>query len=160
MFERNYSSRITPVYKYFLPCVWIAGLGMETRRLFLNPAAMTFTGINGVAPAGTQWFFLVLWLGSSVLVIWLASRVVWLRISGGQIYIRRFRDELQVDPRRLRDVDELWSFEPSLVSIRFVEQSGRRRTVWVITAFDSPPPDPDLASVLETLMRDCRVSAA
>ena len=157
MIDGTYSTPFTPFYKYVPPLAWIILMGLQTRSLFLHPDPLTIPGIGGVAPPGTQWVVLVVWLVGTAFLLWAAYRAVSLRIAGGQIYIRQFWREEHLDPKWLRDVDELWSIRPGWVTIGFVDQAGRSRRVWVYTDEDLSK---DLAGTLEKLMNEARAPAA
>ena len=56
--ERTLSAPMTPIVKFIVPPIWMAGFGYGTYELWKNPADVVFNGIKGAATPTDQWLFL------------------------------------------------------------------------------------------------------
>jgi hypothetical protein len=163
MLHGNYSSGLTGVYKYIFPLVWIGIFGWGTLQLFINPETVSFNNVRGGAPPGTEWLFLALWLMGSGALMWLSYRLAWLRVIDDTLHITRFGRETRIPPRLIRSVEELKNVQPHMIRIRFMDETGRDRIVWVMPEFRLRTGEAAAASLvtdLQSLVQASRVSAA
>lgn len=162
MLHGNYSSGLTGIYKYILPIGWIGVFGLGTLQLFVNPESVTFNNVPGGAPAGIEWLFLAIWLAGTAAMVWLSYRLVWLRIADGIVHITSLGKETTISPRWIRSVEELQRIQPQMIRIRFMDESGRDRIVWVLPEFglrSGEAAAPNLVRDLQSLVAQSRVSA-
>jgi|SRR5690242_5973754 hypothetical protein len=158
----DYSSSMTGFYKFIFAPLWIVGFGWGTLLFFTHPESVTFNGVRGGAPAGTEWVFLACWLGGSAFVLLISWRLAWLRVADGVFYITRLKKEIPVRPAWVRSIKGL-GLRPRVISIRFMDEAGQDHTVWFMPAFNWPSgrlADPDLLTDLQALVEKARASAA
>ena len=135
---RQLSSRFTFVHKYFVPALWIFGLGLLTYYLFLHPPTRSFNRLPG-GPGSAKWVCLVAWIGTSFLVIRSARSLKHVRLQGDVLeisdYAGRHRvplsDIVDVRPGGGRTVTiDLADPNPFHGSVRYVPNRGRRLIIW------------------------------
>ena len=163
MLHGEYSSGFTGIYKYVFPPVWIGGFGWGTYQLFANPDSVTFNGVRGGAPPGVEWLFLAAWLCGTAFLLFLASRLVWVRVGEGILYFSGGVAAKHVHPSWVRSVTELSLLRPRMISIQFMDEAGRNRSVWVMPSFSwlsGARADPEFFSELQTLVAQARRPAA
>ena len=136
MLHGNYASAFTGTYKFLFPPLWSGIFGWVTLQLFINPESVTFNGVKGGAPTGTEWLFLGLWLVGTSCTLWLAWRLAWVRIADGRLFIRRFWKELVVTPGWVRSVTELSKLRPRVIRIVFMDEHGRDQIVWLMPSVE------------------------
>jgi hypothetical protein len=138
MLHGNLSSSLTEFYKYvFLP-LWSGGFGYGTLQLFTNPESVTFNGVRGGAPPGTQWLFLVFWALGTGFISLLAVRLRSVRVYDEVLYASSFGHEVEINRRQLLKAEQVQWLRPAVIRILYLTPEGIEKTLWFMPEFAWP----------------------
>src|SRR5437773_11428672 len=107
MLHGTLSSSFTAFYKYLFLPLWSGIFGYVTLQLFTNPESVTFNGVRGGAPPGTEWLFLALWVLGTAFTALLAIRLRSVRVYGDLLYASSFGREVEIHRRQLLKAEQL-----------------------------------------------------
>jgi len=138
MLHGSLSSGFTGFYKYLFLPLWSGIFGYVTLELFTNPESVTFNGVRGGAPPGTEWLFLALWALGTGFISLLAMRLRSVRVYGDLLYASSFGREVEIHRRQLLKAEQLPWLRPVIVRLRYLTPEGVEKAVWFMPEFGWP----------------------
>jgi len=138
MVHGSLSSSFTGFYKYLFLPFWSGIFGYVTLELFTNPESVTFNGVRGGAPPGSEWLFLTLWLAGTAFLFFLAIRLHSARVYGDSLYLGSFGREMEVHRTQLLRAELVPLVRPPIVRLTFLTAEGAERTAWFMPEFRWP----------------------
>ena len=138
MLHGSLSSGFTGFYKYaFLP-LWSGIFGYVTFELFTHPESVTFNGVRGGSPPGTEWLFLAAWAFGTCCLLLLTIRLHGVRVYGDSLYLSAFGREVEIHCAQVLRAELVPLLRPPIVRIRYLTPEGSEEVVWFMPEFRWP----------------------